>query len=160
MLRDENGNDDSVLKINRLYENRNFRQYDYTQNQMEALVMLQTHSSTLTMDIYGTCYLLSITITEYVLFVLGDSSMVTGHNRDLLGRGSGFCCRRIYLWDVVSYLSLLLMDRSECPGDEALIALLLDNDMILYHRLFSLKLLDLKHISGSQDDYLCPIQGL
>jgi len=47
--------EDVVLKINRLYEYRNFKQYDYSQTQMEALCMLETHSSNRTMNIYGHC---------------------------------------------------------------------------------------------------------
>jgi len=47
----------TVLKTNRLEDDaqRHFDEYAFSQTQMEALVMLQTHSSNRTMNIYGYC---------------------------------------------------------------------------------------------------------
>jgi len=51
----EPGTTSNVLKTNRIHEFRNFRPYDYSQTQMEALTMLRGSSSNLIMDIYGYC---------------------------------------------------------------------------------------------------------
>lgn len=64
---------DAVLKINRLHEDRNFRLYDYSQTQMEALVMLQTHSSNRTMNGYGYC---ATSISVEVGYDIEDDIMV------------------------------------------------------------------------------------
>lgn len=45
----------AVLKTNRIYEHRGYNNYAFQQTGMEALAMLQTHSSNRTMDIYGFC---------------------------------------------------------------------------------------------------------
>lgn len=46
---------DTVLKTNRIYENRDYNNYAFQQTQFEALVMLQTFASKRTMQIYGFC---------------------------------------------------------------------------------------------------------
>jgi len=45
----------AVLKTNRYFHRREFKNYAYSQAQNEALVMLQTHSSKRTMTLYGLC---------------------------------------------------------------------------------------------------------
>jgi len=46
---------DSVLKTNRMHRERYFKNYDYSQTQMEALSMMLSAGSNRTMSIYGYC---------------------------------------------------------------------------------------------------------
>jgi len=46
---------EAVLKMNRWYENRRFKPYDYDQTRMEALALLETHASSRTASLYGYC---------------------------------------------------------------------------------------------------------
>jgi len=55
LLTNERGHDEGVLKTNRMYERRHYKNYAFKQTAMEAISMLEIFSLNTTMDIYGFC---------------------------------------------------------------------------------------------------------